>query len=337
MTFPILFLFYPHRNPTLSYTRQFQALCTFTIFILVTLSAAYPDGPTFIPAIGVSLLFGSITLLLSIASTKLSRMIEDQFEMSINARLRYIVPYHDRLVGNNLEPASEPSTQEVLLYRTSPEAETQQLVSKVGPVDSISLPRIQSFELHDPTAVLKLELNNDNNMTHLENTDFDYLTHVPYEHLDQDLEGLANDIMADPPVLIDALLVLGKCWRYQPTGSRTEKRCRRCVCYIFHIMIYFSPMTWAFLGTSTELELWKRLVIILGYCVFITCLVWLAIWRDYGLCKKALKAGHVEGYLRRLHESHLRTIPMKRRQYNLSLYLMYLINVVAGHYKMSST
>ncbi len=97
MPYPWLYMFYPRRNPSLSYTRQIQTVMAFILFILVTVSAPNPEGPLFVPSIGATTVVAIINIFLAIATTDLSRTIEDQLENAINRRLQRIAPHHARL------------------------------------------------------------------------------------------------------------------------------------------------------------------------------------------------------------------------------------------------
>jgi hypothetical protein len=211
MTYPVLYLFYPRRNPSLSYTRQIQSIIAFILFVLITIAAPDPSGTLFVPSLGASIVVAIISVFLTITSTHLSRIVEDQLEQALNYRLQRIAPHHARTIKNNLHPTEIKMM--TLGIEELPRFSTSALVKRAKITEYNHNPLNQP-ELLDPQPNDgRLHLIDSIGLSKSADIDYTYLNRIPYEHLRTDALEIADTLMVDPPIVIDYRMVVSKKWQ----------------------------------------------------------------------------------------------------------------------------
>jgi hypothetical protein len=256
MPYPFLYLFYPRRNPSLSYTRQVQTVIAFVVFVLITVSSTEPQGALFIPSLGASTVIAvtSIFLFLAIATTDLSRKIEDQLEKAVNLRLQRIAPHHARIIKNNLESTptkeisitlSDAKDEEIFVDQNAQVDLNEEFVNQFDVKDIIDdQPNNQvSIVFEDSPGIRSPPLFASNYINEI-NNEINNRIKISYQHLKEDTLAMAESLVADPPILIDPRMILYKVWQ-RPGGHAGLREIWRWVCYVIHILIYTSPVWWA--------------------------------------------------------------------------------------------
>lgn len=331
MPYPLLYLFYPRRNPSLSYTRQVQSVIAFILFVLITVSSGEPQGALFIPSLGASMVIAITSIFLAIATTDLSRKIEDQLEKAVNFRLQRIAPHHARIIKNNLQ--STPTRKKSITLSNA--GEPQGFLDQKTQVD-LDEESVNQFEI---VEVIDDQLNNQVRIVFADSPGIrpppsftsNYINdiEISYQHVKEDALAIAESLVADPPILIDPRMIMYKVWQ-RPGGHAGLKEIWRWICYLVHILIYTSPVWWA---VWLDLSLEWRLISVIIHSFVLLLLIGLVIVHDFKICKKALEDGDVEKYLYRLYDTHRRVSRIEHLPYNRSLYIMHLLNVIANHYK----
>ena len=329
MPYPLLYLFYPRRNPSLSYTRQVQSVIAFILFVLITVSSGDPEGALFIPSLGASIVIAVTSIFLAVATTDLSRKIEDQLEKAVNFRLQRIAPHHARVIKNNLQ-STRPKQIFLTLINEPPQPQLPDQRADIWydglPINQFEIDQIVNHPHH-----VSITFNDYPGIR--SGPDFislrGYLDTIPYQHIKEDTLALAESLVADPPILIDPRMILYKVWQ-RPGGHAGLKEIWRWICYLLHILIYTSPVWWAL---WSDLSWERRLIPVIIHSFILLLVIGWVIVHDYSICKTALEDADVEKYLYRLYNTHQRIPRIEHLPYNRSLYIMHLLNVIANHYK----
>jgi hypothetical protein len=325
MHHPVLYLFYPRRNPSLSYTRQIQGLITFILFVLITIGAPDPSGALLVPSLGASIVVAVVTIFLGITSTDLSRTIEDQLEQALNLRLQRIAPHHARVIKNNLHRTDTQAIQLSLRDEVPPRVPPRRIH-----VDAYNHAPINQPELSaDQPNLDRIHLNDAPGCRESRPIDYSYLNDVPYKHLKRDALAISRGLVMDPPVLIDPRMIIYKIWQ-RPGHYAVDKELLRWACYAIHIGVYLSPVWWAL---WPDLSWQTRLIPVATHSFILLVVVGAIISHDATICQRALKDGDIENYLHRLYDTNRRQPVIEHLPYNRSLYIMHLLNVMANHYK----
>jgi len=298
MHHPVLYLFYPRRNPSLSYTRQIQGIIAFILFVLITIAAPDLAGALFIPSLGASVVVAVTSIFLTITSTHLSRIVEDQLEQALNYRLQRIAPHHARAIKNNLHPTEirdiQLDTEELPASRT----DTRVRRPKIVRYDHrpINQPELVEPQPNDD----RIHLRDSTGLSESPDIDYSYLNDIPYQHLRTDALAIADSLMADPPIVIDYRMIIHNIWQ-RPGNYAIEKEMWRWVCYGIHVGIYISPVWWALRPDWT----WQtRVVPVAIHSLILLSLLGYRISKDARLCQTALNDGSIEKYLYRLYQTN---------------------------------